>query len=585
MKNLIKSSLLLIISFISCMGAFAQTTTTTTQNTVPTTLQDSQTRFSGEQTNNETLNQQYQAERDAHYQKPISDTSGVLGDKPHVNYDPENLTDTEKEISEKFVHQGIIDDKMKELCNGREMEQACAGQEVKHDFMGMDTKLVEALSKAYTAVVGAGLGGGEFTARGASDAKATADTKTDTNAASKDGKYKEGKDDKDGKQEDYCKYIAIATEVIALFQQEQEQKNLSDQPTNADTAQKDMLLRAARSHEERAENAKIQRNGWGITAACYTGMIAFAEVDWNLGLKLASSYLMTAFFQNEVKHHEEYRDKVLAIATKLPGRGDCNPITERDCYCTHETTKNDPQYCTPYLHQAAIAATSIRTTCVNNNMKADPQCSCRATRTCFDQTFLKLTGDDWSGSAKGLQKPVTSMMNGEMLDGAGDLGAINGQNAINSALRKLDAQAKPTTLTNKDKGVAKAINNLGIPAKLAGLLSQAPSSAKGNNFANGVQASGGSYSAMDYSGGNSGNDRNRVLSFSGGDALGSRRARSNNNSSKNNRKAKKAASAEVLRFAEKATREADINKDPSKPIFEIISRRYQISAPRRLELE
>ena len=566
MKNL-----KLILTVITSLLAFGfsfdvwSQTTNASQNVKPTSLMDANERMGQEQSHNEQFRQMHNKE-------------GDRGKK----FDPNNLTDSEKQMSENYVHQGLIDEKMKENCKGRDMEAACAGREVRHKFMGMDSNMVKALSKAYTMVVGMGGLGGDLKKRGADTGKSADGAK---DAGGKDGA--KGGDKKDDKQTDYCKYIAVATEVVAMFQQKSSQENLKALPENQDTAQKDMLYRAARSHDERAKNAKIQRNGWGITAACYTGMLTVAQLDWNLGLKLASSYLMTGFFQSEVKNHEKYRDKVLEIANKLPGRGDCNPITERDCYCTHSTTKNDPQYCHPQLHKNKIAATSIRTTCVNNHLKADPQCSCRTSNTCFDQTFMEFAGPGFGSLSRGVKGPVTKLAKGELVGADGNLAALKNQGAIRNALRKFDSKAKPKGLSKSQKDIAKTMKNMGIPARLAGLLATKPSSAKGNAFANGLNSSGGSYSPTTYSPRSRRGKGANVLTFSGGNNLRSKGKKSKRSRATRNSRYKKKTkrSGKILKFAEKAASEAGISQDKSKPIFEIISRRYQLSAPKRLELE
>ena len=51
------------------------------------------------------------------------------------------------------------------------------------------------------------------------------------------------------------------------------------------------------------------------------------------------------------------------------------------------------------------------------------------------------------------------------------------------------------------------------------------------------------------------------------------------------KKGKGKTSSKVLNYNEAAMRNADINKDKNRPIFEIISRRYKVSGYKRLSIE
>ena len=135
--------------------------------------------------------------------------------------------------------------------------------------------MVQALAKAYGMIVGMGGLGGDLEMRsGGKDNTAEAnqnpesnsdggagsnDTQADSNEV-KDGKGNEKKE----KRHDYCKYVAIVTESVSMFQQQKAQQDLLDgDQVKADTSQKASLYKAARSHQERAKTAKVQFAGWG----------------------------------------------------------------------------------------------------------------------------------------------------------------------------------------------------------------------------------------------------------------------------------------------------------------------------------
>lgn len=319
--------------------------------------------------------------------KPKSTLNSLTGKQLPSATD--NLTDQDKQLSENYVHQGMANRIIKENCSG-DMAAVCNGEAGKHKFMGMDPGMVKAVSQAY-AMFGT-MGGDSFLAlkKGSKadgkDAKAGDKTSESGNKPTAktenktDGKT-DGKTDKDGSKDDkatdYCKYIPTVTEGVATFSQMNLTKELSAQTGNGETAQKDSLLKAAKSHDGRAKMAQIQAAGWFGGAACYAGSAAYGNfaVDKNLVIKIGAATLLGAFFQNEVAANKDYSAKMKKIAESLPGKGDCNPITDNLCYCSQPETENDPQYCMKQIHAKAIAKDSYRVACTDDRLKIDPTCS------------------------------------------------------------------------------------------------------------------------------------------------------------------------------------------------------------------
>ncbi len=292
-----------------------------------------------------------------------------------------NFTDDEKEIVDNYLHEGYIQRSYDEKCKeNTETYKACLGQDVDPKFLGMKSSMVKALSKAYSMIIVAGAGG---------DLETTKDNENLTSDKNGEAEATSGKKEEEVDNTDYCKYIAAGTEAVTLVQTQMSQSDLNKLPTNQETFQKDQLYKAAENHNNRAKTAKIQTGGWGATTACYGAMIArpgISATSWSNLLKLGAAGLLTTFFYNEIGAHEKYRDKVKEIADGLPGKGDCNPVTQIDCYCAQEETKNDPKYCMgPTANY--VMEKDLPTVCLDDSLEADPSCRCLSTNSCYDKMF------------------------------------------------------------------------------------------------------------------------------------------------------------------------------------------------------
>lgn len=529
-----------------------------------------------------------------------------------------NLTDAEKKLSEEYIHDGLALRKQKELCEQLDDPNACRGSEPDSKFMGMDAGMVQALSKAYTMVVGlGGMGGGikmgngeplkdgvDPNGKGVTKTDVTTDGKTTTTYTDADGNSTSF--DADGKQtsnegakqedrKDYCKYIAVAIEAVAMFQTQMAGKT-AEIPANQDTAQKEILYKAARTHKERAKTHKLQFVGWGATTACYAAMMATGADLTSVGnwLKLGAAGLMTAFFKQQADVNEEYYAKVKGIADQLPGKGDCNPITEPDCYCAQEETMNDPNICLPQLHNQNVKLGNYRVACMDANGKVDPKCTCVNQEACLDRKIMNNIKPFGFGTAfnSAALKPLSNLSRGQLTGSdlaSADSGQLNAftRNTIGKLKDKIPSAGG---LNGDQQKTVRDLNKLGTNPKLGALLAKQPLSAGArNNFARFRGGKFGSGSRFK----NVARNRNKVLNFRGGSGVNkkkSRRGRGNTanfmNRFKKGKKGKKGN--RVLNYNNsdaRALNNAQINRDKDRPIFEIISRRYKVSGYKRLEVK
>jgi hypothetical protein len=508
----------------------------------------------------------------------------VKSDGSTTSNDPNNLNDADTYTRDNYIHSGYQQRELDEACKGN--QEACGGQDIGSPYAAI-------LGKAYGMIVGAI--GGEFKIKEeGGDATAATDSNASTKEASgpdrNEATHKEGDKDKKTKS-DNCKYIAIGTEVIAMFQQQSAQQNLANLPSNTDTAQKDQLFKAAMSHEERAENAKMQVIGWGATSICYSYYAFYAlaggiQFDWNIGLKLVGSYALLAFYISEKIKHEDAADEVRKIANKLPGKGDCNPISDTACYCAQPETQNDVQYCMPQIRKRQVAATSTQVACLTNKLKADPKCGCLTQNTCYDTEFASNINSLGFGSAfnKSVTKPFSKLTRGELV-GANAAGGANRTSALaKQALRKVANKYPNFTgnLSKSQKSQAKLLTSKGVPASLGALF--ASKNPKGSSKYSGKFRRGSMGRISGVRRGRS--SKNSVLRFGGGGGLNSKRKKYKSNNFMKNFGKKKVGrkGGKVVKFNNKAIRSAEISRNTSATVFDIISRRYMISGWNRLDL-
>ncbi|MBT7668956.1 MAG: hypothetical protein HN623_05205, partial [Bdellovibrionales bacterium] len=346
---------------------------------------------------------------------------------------------------------------------------------------------------------------------------------------------------------------------------------------------------AARSHEARADTAKLQTYGWGGTTACYAAMMTVggAVADQSTVIKTGAAGLMTIFYKQQWDAHQEYHDKVKAIADKLSGKGACNPVSESQCYCAQEETKNDAEYCLPAAAKRSRLANSgkVLMNCLDRNLKQDEDCGCLATESCYDAQFMQLMGGMGAGGAMApyTVKPIRDLSRGSL--GTGGLSDATARNQSARAARIVKDLAKKLqynkTLTPSQKKSARMLaSRLGAPAVLAAHIASMPSSAASQKAMARMQAAAASSKKL-YGGG----EREGKMLYFGGKGIKKRRKRSKtgfNYKKFLKKKRKRGRSGKVLTFAAKARNRASINRNSDAHIFKIISHRYQMSARRLL---
>ncbi len=483
-----------------------------------------------------------------------------------------NLSDQDRHTSQNYVHEQLSYRQMREECEKLDDPNACRGRG-KTEFLGIDSTIVEMVGKAFTAVVGS-MGAGQ-----PQQAAPAAEGAT------------EGAGQQGGGQQLPCQYIAIGTEAAGTMMQQLGQQEISSMMQEGDTNQKKALYGAANSHEQRAQTAQFQGVGYGATAGCFAVNTVKSPTGGNI-LKAAASGFLSAFYLTESQRQQEYANQVKEIAEGLPGKGDCNPITEKECYCAQPETQNDPDHCMSYLHDKKIAQESYRVPCIDGNLGPDMKCTCVGEQNCFDKKYF--TDIDLPGFSdfisNGFGSEFAAAANGELRNGSLSTTAAANAAKANRMLReisKLAEQEDNSPLTLEQRQQSQAAEKLGIPGPVARLLARQPvtPAVKANIAKLRKGGLGKGFKKFNYA--RTKRNRGNVLRFGGGKGFNKKKRRAHNSFQKPMKKGKRSpASGKAMSFAmAKAAEEAEINKKSDTVIFEIISRRYQVSAWRRLDLE
>ena len=489
-----------------------------------------------------------------------------------------------------FFHDGLASEILRTECEREENQDACRDESAYVFNRSTDTS-IEAVARLFSvfSLVGGQAGG---LTGGASSGQPGASSKADV-----------------------CGYIPAGTEAAAQFyQQAQQQQITQDLALPAATAttedgsapqtfvnnQRESVLALMRSHKAREDSAQIQFGGWGVTAGCYGLQLANRGLQgsfspWTI-VKGAAAAGLASFYRQRYENQKEYQGVLRNLANRLPSLGDCNPVTERQCYCTQPTTANDPTYCLPQILAARANDNTTVVSCVNNLLEEDPECQCVQSDTCFDRTFRDLTvsgGFGTNTNAAQLLQSTTGVLQGNLAQGGEFASQAEAQlAAARGSITRALGTAKDLKLTSRklndnEQKQSDFLQGLGVPNRIARHFAAQPLDNRTKAIAKKLKSQGGnSRRTRSYASRKKKNGAN-VLYFSGRGLKNRAQA-----SSRNRRgvkrlsklKGRKKASSSILQFSTKATAQAQITRDSSKPLFEIISRRYQVSGRNRLNL-
>jgi hypothetical protein len=542
------------------------------------------------------------------------------------------LSDKEQYEANNFFHQGRNQEIMQEKCRqlNERLKSGQASATIKGDLKDCDQSsldragqsfggkagetfeaMIPVVAKAYATVIGmpgmskisAKLG---KKAQSKEVAKIIKEQGEDSNLLKDklDNKANPIEGDKELKEkkkeyEDWCAKMPVATELIAGATQMLADNKIEQTAINPNDIQRDSLYALKRSHLERKKTAQIQTAGWGATSACYIGYAAFAQAaarDWKLWLKMAASGFLTTFYGLKIKRHQAYADELDKLIAELPPKGECNPHTETHCFCAQASSKQIyPDNYRKYCLNPALAARDNpyeAAVCVDHNMNIDNDCKCRKSRSCIQDKMLM---DAPVVNGLGFSQAQTALKGLNSI-GSGQFGSsqLAGTDALRNAARVNELLKQKAT----DEGIASAngkpdqttsqlLTTTGVPLSVARGLSGLNAAPLEQDLRNSLARDFSSPIELNY-----GADKKKV---SYGDESFQLNKQKKDDIAPNPfanfmQKNKKniggdANSVEILDFHEQARKKAEISRNSSKPIFEIISHRYRSSAWKKFDLE
>jgi hypothetical protein len=427
----------------------------------------------------------------------------------------------------------------------------------------------------------------------------------ETKNTDKYAKDENGKNETE-KKTDVCGKIPPITEMAAGVMQQMDigkiEKNLDEAPQKSKQA--DSFYALADTHKQRKKAADVQKYGWGATSGCYIlySTVGGANFDTfkdaaSMIAKTTASTLLAVFYTAKAKGHQELYDSIKGLADALPAVGDCNPHTNQSCFCAESTSAmQDPtnfqKYCLP--KQYGDNTNASPTVCVDGNGQVDRECKCAKSNSCIDEK-LSLMGAKVGIPSNLMRNPL----NGLSPLSKGFMSAdLSGTQASNMAMAKkgLNRMLKNTTLPkfklrDDQKKIANDLMKFGIPAKAAAITASQVSA--NPNLAS-VPASIRNPGSFAFNNRGLKNAKKRVGKVGYGSANGKSKRRGKRRSKTTNPFSKFAFGKKKVKedngvviddsFAHrKAAGQATINRNTGRPIFEIISYRYKVSAWKQFE--
>ncbi|MBC76218.1 MAG: hypothetical protein CME64_09400 [Halobacteriovoraceae bacterium] len=503
----------------------------------------------------------------------------------------------DERAAENYIHQGLADEKYLEMCKDNE---TCTSREA---FDGgtwatLDT-MMPMVSKMYAMF--SGLGGGKLSRKVMkNDKPVKLGENGEVYTPNKEGIYEnaDGKEvsenqlseskDKTEEKPDVCGYIPMISEAGAMAFQQTQNNTTQNNLQNSEPAarQRASMYALAKTHQDRAKAAKFQFYGWGATASCYAIAMATpaAVNDWKMSAKLGAATFLAYFYNKKKNAHEDKSAAIKKMAEELPKAGDCNPHTDTTCFCAQETSygldpSNYMKYCVASELQRAGSVAGVP--CVDKTGKADLKCDCKATNSCVNARLaegmlnLGLRPAQMKGPLQGISNFSTGLDSGK-------LAPIASKNLAyaRKALGKIKTKDKISLRNNPEaKDIATELTKAGLPRGLAAKLASQASSTKGKLPST---LSGSVASFNPYKGDTNAIDVDKVGSNkmkSGSSIRSNRKSKSSNPFGMKRRSSRNDSSGiEIAEYSQKATREAEITKDKSKPIFDIITHRYKMRA-------
>ena len=361
-----------------------------------------------------------------------------------------------------------------------------------------------------------------------------------------------------------------------------------------------------RSHVLKQDTALIQGTGWGAATVCQGTLLAFGLLPSNIdnSLDFAASSGLALHHSKKYRRNVAYSNNLENLIDKLPDSGDCDdPSKNRSCYCSRPENLNDAG-CLPSEYVSRQGAGSTAISCVDSNGSVDPKCECAQNNSCADAVYKDLFEKNGFGKfAKHEAFAIPSELFRGRLDPSlhdkvnsarANLGFSRLRNSLSQVEKRLAKVYKPRTLTKEQREEARFFKRDGIPPLLANYFASSPNDPDAREKFKAFLKQDPNKTKFENKITEIANVRksknNELASFARpktksfvqepekeGDEIAPANVQGNQLSAEKEREL-----ASLLN--DPRNLDGQIHKDGSKNIFRIITNRYRVVTPRRLEL-
>lgn len=411
---------------------------------------------------------------------------------------------------------------------------------------------------------------------------------------------KKTKDEGITAKSDYCAYAALGYEAAATILQTVLQKKGTTDAALAEDTQMQALIALKETHKARRTTSTIQASVYGATALCYitraTGALDKNKVvlDWKYWAKMSAASGLATLYTMKAHKHNRAMQAVQNVIDAMPKAGACNPWTDTACFCAEASSKT--LFATQYeevcvLNKGNINTPKIALGCVATNANQEPtydkECNCKKTNSCVKANVTGYNPKFSFGSNLMAQsnQGFDMISSGNFDQGQFDQYAM--QSGVMAAKVKdvFTTKVPAVNLTDEQKKEAGELKDI-VPPALAALAAATPSYDPPGSISNDGTSSALASLPADIQ--KKVDDVSKAVKYgSKGGGFDSTAAAPEEGFKMPNFGAQETqqSGAEVLSFAEQAVNNADVNKTPDKPIFDIISNRYRRSGWNKLQAE
>lgn len=381
--------------------------------------------------------------------------------------------------------------------------------------------------------------------------------------------------------EKICEASAIVGVGAVWVAQKTNNRKISAKRGNKDreTTQVESLYAVSELHEGKRKNAITLTSVFGGVAACYATVVAMKATIIQGKIPLGESILkfgLSGFvaygYGQSIKKHKEISVTAKNFAEAFPKAGACEPGST--CFCLTNAESSQKHHAIEYDKHCKDNAFGNTYFCVDRHGKYDPECKCRASNSCIDQTIQNVARKYGlsSKTAAVASRAVSRLTSGRFNNNTKkDEKTLKVAQNVLKRYAKRAGLPKNLKLSKNEIGKAKAYKKGGLPSNIAMVAAKAKVSNKDKNNLGETPFSLNSYKLTKRARGlkKSGSKQDQATDFLSMFGLNKKKSREPSGG------VEFVTDSTTMSASRQAVLDkASINYNPHEPIFNIISGRY-----------